>query len=201
MKNRLLRWTVIGLVCCAACVVTALASDAKKAEISQEMRDIITRYGLTVVDRVPPGVKALTASTPAELESLLMSVDARVDTSLALQSSGATLSATIGTNCRPYHWRQGGLLWYENLAANVYIDSYGSFTWISSIGAVRFYITGFTVGLDLNDVWTDWQIDPHNGQCATISGGGVIDMFILIPEAIVFRTFAVEMYRFVNIAQ
>jgi len=162
---------------------------------------VIEHYGLSIADEVPAHVSPLRASSARELEGLLLRLGAAPAPSSNMESAPQTLTATAGTILRSYKWREGGPIWYENLAANVYIDSYGSFTWISSISAVRFYISGFTLGLDLEDVWTDAEVDAHNGQRAYISGGGTIEAYIVIPDAIVFYTFAVDMYRTVDIAQ
>jgi hypothetical protein len=188
---------VCGVVLCAG---ASVAAGTKSHQVTPELAAVIEAYGLRVVDRSPEGVKPVSVASVAQLEQLLESIDAAGQAVVGSLSVGPVVRPMSGWICRPYHWRSGGLVYQYNLDANVYIQNYGSFTWIDHISAVRFYLSGVTLGVYLTDVWTDAAIDPSNHQCATVSGGATECWYIILKGVLTYYERPCAMYRDIDVS-
>jgi hypothetical protein len=191
------------LVCGAVlCVTGGLAGEPRSLGPAPELAAAIEAYGLQVVDHVPPGITPVIVSSVSQLERVLGSRNA-VCTGVPTESSwdAGVVRAESGMMCRHYHWRAGGFPYAYNLDANVYIQNYGSFTWIDHISSVRFYLSGITLGVYLKDIWTDSAIDPSNHQCAIISGGGTECWYIILKDLITYYERPCWIERYINIGQ
>jgi hypothetical protein len=132
----------LGLFATAALAGQSSAHRTARADLE----GIIADYGLLVIAKAPPGVNPVTVASAAELQGLLDSIGGGTAREGFLASStqdakGFALTSG-GTLLRRYHWRSGGGPYWYNLDANVYIGSYGSFTWIDRISSVNFYLSG-----------------------------------------------------------
>ena len=194
---RLILLLVCGVVLCAG---AGVAAQARLHQLTPELAAAIEKYGLHVVDQIPPGVKPVTVTSVAQLEQLLESIDAfSAQAAVASLSAGTVVRPMSGWICRHYHWNSGGFPYQYNLDANVYVQNYGSFTWIDRISAVRFYLSGVTLGVYLKDVWIDSAIDPSNHQSATISGGATECWYIVLKGLLTYYERPVWMYRDIDV--
>ncbi len=65
---------------------------------------------------------------------------------------------------------------------------------------VRVFLSGMTLGAQIDDARTDSLIDPYNAQCAMISGGRSVELYILIPDLVVCYHYPFEIDGYVDIA-
>ena len=193
------------VVCCVA--LCGSICFAKKSSLQEpipiDLQRVIDRYDLGVVADAPPGVTPLAVDSASELEAVLSEIDApRLTRPFELSPEIGGMFLESGLTCLYYHWRTTGFYPYQyNLAANVYVQNYGSFTWIDHISSVRFYLSGIVLGAYLKDIWTDSAIDPSNAQRATVSGGATECWYVMIKEVLTYYQKAVYMYRVVDIVQ
>jgi hypothetical protein len=177
---RFLIVVAVGILGCAVCTAGQKNAD----HVTPDLRALIEKYDLTVVDKLPVGVNPLVVTSLRGLQEAIEGFRAErsLVTTIAVQD-GPALEA-LGTYYSPRNLHfsdpKDYMFWhyYFNLDAVMWIGVSGSFHWIDHIGGLRVYLSGLHPGVYLEDPWTDSLVEP-DCQYAWVMGNGTINLYLI----------------------
>ena len=164
---------------------------------------LFDKYGLVDADEVPNGVTPLRVNSPEELEKLLESApvgkpsviqEAMTVEEIALladkvynSEKSSNIRATYTTIRRECTVPVGLATFYT--AADIRVGVYGtSYAWIDSVNE-WVGLRGYTVGKELKGTYHYHHFDTTT---ADITGGGVVDWYILVEGGVKVWSMPVE---------